>query len=250
MTIYELLKHIVNDVLGRSGSRRPALDIELVPDITDYQFTYTDYDREAYVTQHLADVAKEASFFSRYYSPDFNAFLYRPDIATIIRQEIVPLRNPDSEFNDFLDNSHWQYIKYLNFPGPFYTGDSDTCGIGDAESPDNVLFTEHAEEYVFRQPQNFEEFLCVLDAASAEVLNSYSCDGNSHWTYRRCQEWWRGKTEIIKRLSTPGFQKTNGPRTQLYIDYLNGAAETDLRKYCYFLENGRYPTNGESLPPL
>ena len=250
MGIYKILRDIFNDILGRSSSRRPVFDIKLVPDTTDYQPAYSNYDRETYIAQHLADIEKEASFFNKYYGPDFNTFLYRPDIASFIRQEILPLRNTDSQFNNFLDSSHWQEIHYLNFPGPFYTSDSDTCDTGPYEAPNNVLRDKHATEFVFRQPQNFIEFLCTLDAAATEVLGSYSCDGNDYWTYQKCREWWRGKAEIVRRLQTPAFQEYNGDRVQLYIDYLNGAAETNLRKYCYFLENGHYPTGSESLPLL
>ncbi|RZL02517.1 MAG: hypothetical protein EOO62_22065 [Hymenobacter sp.] len=180
---------------------------------------------ELYITSHLVDIEIEAVDFIQRFGPDFNAFLYQPDVANLIRQQVLS-------------------------PGPFYTGNSDTCDTGPYEAPNNVLRDSHAMEFVFRQPQNFIEFLCTLDATAVEVLDSYSCDGNEHWTYLACQEWWRGQAEIIRRLSTPAFQETNGPRTQLYIDYLNGAAETDLRKYCYFLENGHYPIGGETLPPL
>lgn len=199
---------------------------------------------------HITTTQKIDLLIKRY-GPEFTAFLYRPHTAQFIREEVLLFINPPSQYNGFLDNSHWSEKHYLNFPGPFYTGDSDTCGTGDQEAPDNVLYDgPHVQEYIFRQPQSFAEFLCVLDAAAVEVLDSYSCDGNDHWTYLLCQEWWRGKAEIIRRLNTPAFRETNGNRVQLYIDYLDGAAETDLRKYCYFLENGRYPTATEPLPSL
>ncbi|GAB3635590.1 hypothetical protein GCM10027422_11800 [Hymenobacter arcticus] len=202
-------------------------------------------DRQAYIAKHLAEIDKEVVLFAQSYPIDFNAFLYRPAAADFIRREVLPIRNGDIPNNACLDNSHWLTKNYLNFPGPFYTGESDTCGTGDGEAPANVLYDADYCEYVFEQPQNFAEFLCVLDAAAVEVLDSYSCDGNDHWTVALCREWWRGKPEIVRRLSTPAFQKTNGSRTQLYVDYLNGTAETDLRRYCYFLENGDYPTTEE-----
>lgn len=206
---------------------------------------------EARIASHLIEIEKEASVFSRRYGSDFNAFLYRTDLADFIRHGVLEFRDPGNAFNHFLDHSHWADIHYLNFPGPFYTGESDTCGTGECQAPANVLNDgSHAQEYVFRQPQNYTEFLCVVDAAAVEVLDSYSCDGNQYWTYQLCQEWWRGKPEFIRRLNTPAFRKYNGDRIQLYIDYLNGAAETDLRKYCYFLENGSYPTEGQALPLL
>ncbi|MGI4862515.1 MAG: hypothetical protein ACRYFZ_01230 [Janthinobacterium lividum] len=205
---------------------------------------------ELYIASHLVDIELEAVDFTQRFGPDFNAFVYQPDVANFIRQQVLSFRYPGVQHVECLDTSHWQEIHYLNFPGPFYTGNSDTCDTGPYEAPNNVLRDNHAMEFVFQQPQNFTEFLCTLDAAAIEVLDSYSCDGNEHWTYRLCREWWRSKAEIIRRLSTPAFHETNGSRTQLYIDYLNGAAETDLRKYCYFLENGHYPTESDTLPPL
>lgn len=206
---------------------------------------------EIYIASHLVDIQLEKVDFTQRFGPDFNTFFYRPDVASFICQEVLAFRNPSSQYNNFLDHSHWADKHYLNFPGPFYTGSSDTCGTGECEAPANVLNDgPHAQEYVFRQPQTFAEFLCVLDAAAVEVLDSYSCDGNAHWTYQLCREWWRGKDEIIRRLQTPAFQAYNGDRVQLYLDYLNGAAETDLGKYCYFLEHGHYPSAGTALPPL
>jgi hypothetical protein len=41
----------------------------------------------------------------------------------------------------------------------------------------------------------------------------------------------------------------NQGQAQHYIDYLNGEAEMDLRRYCYFLENGIYPLNEQAILP-
>ncbi|WP_315817874.1 hypothetical protein [Paraflavitalea speifideaquila] len=75
----------------------------------------------------------------------------------------------------------------------------------------------------------------MIDAAAVEVLDSYSCNGNNYWTYQKCKEWWEQKPRLLANLD-------NKDDIQ-YIDYLNGPTETDLRKYCYFLENGVYPTD-------
>lgn len=246
MRLYEMLRAVFKRLEKTPASplteRLPTPDYD--PD--------NDEERTIYIAQHLAEIEQVVSLFIERYGTDFNAFLYRPELAVFIRQEIVPFRypDPDGRYQNFLDTSHWSNINYLNFPGPFYTGESDTFGTGEREAPNNVLLTDHAEEFVFRQPQNFTEFLCVVSASAVEVLDSYSCDGNDRWTYQLCREWWQGKNELIRRLSVPALRKHNGNRVQLYIDYLNGAAETDLRKYCYFLENGRYPTASDLLPPL
>lgn len=201
------------------------------------------FDLEAYIAQHLADTDKESTRLLERYGPDFTAFLYRPNLDLFIRQEILPFRNPAWKNADFLDNDHWAQRHPFNFPGPFYTGESDTCGTGNPEAPYNILFDSYTCEYVFRQPQTYIEFLCVLDAAAIEVFDSYSCNGNNYWTYQKCKEWWSGKSDLLNKLNGAEIRKANGEDIRYYIDYLNSAAETDLRKYCYFLENGYYPTD-------
>ena len=209
------------------------------------------YNVDAYIAKHMTEIYVDAEALIKKYGADFYSFLYRPDIDTIIRQEIIPFKYPGSKNINFLDYDHWLKKHPFNFPGPFYTGESDTCGTGDSEAPNNVMYDEYCCEYIFKQPQTFAEFLCVVDAAAVEVFDSYSCDGNTHWTYQKCKEWWRDKTQILNELTKPEIRKVNGERLQLYFDYLNDSAELDLRKYCFFLENGSYPTdNVRSLPEL
>lgn len=211
----------------------------------------TYYDADAYIAKHMAEINVKAESFMKKYGTDFFNFFYRPNLDLLIRKEVLPFKNPDSKHNDFLDNAHWLNKHPFNFPGPFYTGESDTCGTGDSEAPNNVMYDSHTCEYIFRQPQTFAEFLCVIDAANVEVFNSYSCDGNNHWTYQICKDWWSDKEQLLKELQKPELRNANGDRVQLYIDYLNGEAEVDLKRYCYFLENGVYPTNDTvKLPTL
>ncbi|RZL12555.1 MAG: hypothetical protein EOO62_10695 [Hymenobacter sp.] len=246
MSLYKLLKSFFTP-LDKGPASAPPTPVDtaaLRANIAAIEAKY-----QAYLAEQRAEIEKEVPLFWQKHYPDFNAFLYRPAAADFIRREVLPIRNGDIPNNACLDNSHWLNKHYLNFPGPFYTGESDTCGTGDGEAPANVLYDSNNCEYVFRQPQNFTEFLGLLNAAGIEVLDSYSCDGNDHWTVALCREWWRGKSEIIGRLGSPAFHKTNGIRTQLYLDYLVGPAETDLRRYCYFLENGTYPATGDVILP-
>jgi hypothetical protein len=180
---------------------------------------------------------------------DFSAFLYRPNIDKIIKQELLPFLEAPRQYNGFLDVDHWLEKHPFNFPGPFFTGQSDSCGTGDIEAPDNVLYDSNCYEYIFKQPSSFEELLCVFDAAAVEAFDSYACIGNNYWTYSICKEWWRGKDELIEQLNTHEVKKMNGDRVQLYLDYLNTDAEVDLRRYCFFLENNFYPANDSVLLP-
>jgi len=209
------------------------------------------YERDDYIALHLKETKEEGQKFIPRYGNDFNAFFYQPQIADILRTEIIAMLYPNKKIHAFLGNDHWHQKNPLNFPGPFYTGETDTRGTGNVEAPFNVLFDTNAREYVFRQPGNFAELICVMDAAAIEVFSNYSCNGNQYWTYETCKEWWKQKPEWIRQLQHPEMQKVNGGNEKLYIDYLETTAETDLRKYCYFLEHQYYPT-GENinLPPL
>jgi hypothetical protein len=200
----------------------------------------------------MLEVYEKADRLKAHFGPDFEAFFYRPGVDRVIKSELLPfLSSKPKDYLAFLDIDHWSEKHPFNFPGPFYTGESDSCGTGEPDAPDNVLFDDYTREYLFRQPRDYAEFICVLDAAAVEVFESYSSNGNEHWTYALCKDWWKSREEIITKQRDPEFIVTNGPdRAELYAAYLAGPAETDLRKYCYFLENGTYPPDGVALPEL
>lgn len=238
---------IIQSLFGRSKQ------VENLPAIafTSVTPTVSPGSYESHIANQNAAIELETQTFINKYGPDFFSFLYRPDADQFIRQEVIPFRNPNSLYNNFLDNDHWRKKNPLNFPGPFYTGESDTCATGIYEAPDNVLLDADACEFIFKQPQNYSEFLHVLEAAAVEVFDSYSCNGNNNWTYQKCKDWWKNKDDLLNDLRSEEFEFRNGDSVQLYINYLNGPAETDLRKYCYLLENGVYPVSDiHKLPEL
>ncbi|WBA41742.1 hypothetical protein [Hymenobacter canadensis] len=204
----------------------------------------------AYLAQKAALIAQEPKSLAEHYG-DFHTFLYRPDFDEFVRKKFLSAWEPDNPHLQFLYHNHWSNKHPFNFPGPFYTGESDTCGTGICQAPDNVALDEYGCEFVFRQPLDYPQFLRVLDAAAVEVFDSYSANGNEHWTCTACKGWWSNRRELIVALSQPDVQRANNGQAQAYLDYLAGAAETDLRRYCYFLENGQYPAaKNVSLPPL
>ena len=89
----------------------------------------------------------------------------------------------------------------------------------------------------------------MIDAAAVEVFDSYSCNGNTHWTIELCKKWWDQKRLLIEQLNHPEVKKMNGGREWLYIDYLGSEAEIDLKRYCYFLDNGRFAANENAILP-
>ncbi|WP_426490341.1 hypothetical protein [Hymenobacter sp. 102] len=214
-------------------------------DAAQFQIQYA-----AYLAQKTAAIAQKSIFLPEQYG-DFTAFLYRPDFDEFIRKEFLPALKPDNPHLQFLDHNHWPNKHPFNFPGPFYTGESDTCGTGICEAPDNVANNDYSQEFVFRQPQNYPQLLRLLDAAAVEVLDSYAANGNACWTYAACRDWWRNRPELLAALSDPATIRSNYGQAEAYAAYLAGDAETDLRRYCYFLENGQYPaTANTALPPL
>lgn len=213
--------------------------------------TFTPFDLEAYIAKKQQEAQEKVPTLERMFGTDFSAFFYRHRTKYPLTDELLfqlDLLGPEAVS---LDNPHWKDKHPFNFPGPFYTGQTDTCGTGESEAPYNTLSDTEAMEFVFRQPQNYVELICVINAGVVEIYDGYSCNGNNHWTYSECRNWWSVRGDIINSLNSAEFRKMNGGREQRYIDYLNTTAENDLRKYCYFLENHFYPKNDKiALPPL
>lgn len=210
----------------------------------------TEFNIEVYIKKHLKEVNDKVPMLEDRYGKDFFSFFYRHDADEMIRRELLKVLEFSASSLDCLDNDHWPQKHPFNFPGTFYTGESDSCGTGETEAPFNVLFDANCQEYVFKQPQSYAELLCVIDAGAVEVFDSYSCNGNKYWTYSQCKNWWAGKADLIYQLNDSALKEMNRGREQLYIDYLNSDAEYDLRRYCFFLENNFYPGDGVALPDL
>ncbi len=175
------------------------------------------------------------------------------DIIDLIYQKDLnkDVVNQFLHFGDDSDcgGSGWFLKEDLNFPGPFYTADSDTCGTGIIEAPNNVIFDEHYREFVMIQPRNRLELLQVWNAAAVEVFGSYYCDGNNYWTVESVREWWSNREDLLEFLKYDDLIKANCNQEKRYKYYLEHFAEIDLRKYCFFLENGFYPKD-QKLPHL
>ena len=98
---------------------------------------------------------------------------------------------------------------------------------------------------------SYERTQRKIFAAEGLLADGYSCNGNTHWTVDLCRQWWKEKSHLIEQLNHPEVKKVNGGREALYVDYLNSDAEMDLKRYCYFLETGAFPSKPDSrLPDL
>ncbi|ACU59903.1 hypothetical protein [Chitinophaga pinensis] len=194
---------------------------------------------QSYIDEQL----REASLLEARFGADFNAFFYSPQF----HQYMLSLTPAGVTL---MNSDNWGDLSVYNFPGPFYTGETDTCGTG-IYAMDNVLFDENYQEFVFRQPASYFELLCLIDAGYVEVRDGYSADGNQRWTYERCRSWWLTVPSLLDWLSKDeGMKNINGKMLDNYIHYLQTTAKDDLRKYCFFLENGYYPQDGQTLPEL
>lgn len=220
-------------------------------------FDDSDFDVKAYMAPFEASLAEkftnveiDGKKLSEHYG-NFTNFICRQNFNEFLREDVLPFREPESKYLEFLNTDHWKEKHPYNFPGPFYVGQSDSCGTGIGEAPNNVMNDFHACDYIFRQPTNYYDLLCVLDAAAVEVFSSYSSNGNECWTYEGCKKWWNDREYLLNDLTNDEVVKMNNGRAHLYIDYLKGEAEMDLRRYCYFLENGKLPMDKSlTLPEL
>lgn len=177
----------------------------------------------------------------------------------------------------------WKQRDPWNIPGPLYVGDDDACGVGPVAAPNNVyLPMEGGEgEFLFRQPSTKYELRQVVQAALANPVNAYGCDGNEHWTPQGVAAWWESIQPVRQQLQKSVSEyneasrrlwkaRSAGPlRGQLqaehervektrpshellrWLDYLEHGAETYLRRYMFFLSTGRVPAVDEpALPEL
>lgn len=155
----------------------------------------------------------------------------------------------------------WQDRHWLNVPGPFYTGQTDTCWTGRIYAPRNVLYGgEHYNEFVYRQPKSPSEVESLLEAADADPFDGYACDGDSRWTAEAVRAWWSGRGEVTEHLAqllaeytsegAPSQSADPAEGVRDFLTYLATDLATDLRQYVFRLENGLYPADDDALPHL
>ena len=154
----------------------------------------------------------------------------------------------------------WADRDWRNAPGPFYGAETDTCWMGRAIAPDNVLYEDgYGTEIVFRQPRNPGEVRLVLSAAWNDPFGGYAADGDEHWTLALVREWWSDRRRLadwidrVQRrwsLSERYDERENALGLRDYANYLEGGLETDLRDYGFWLDNRRPPLPHERLPEL
>jgi hypothetical protein len=154
----------------------------------------------------------------------------------------------------------WAERDWRNVPGPFYGALTDSCWTGRDIAPAHVVYEdEHGSEIVYRQPRNASEVQLELTAAWNDPFGGYAADGDEHWTLRLLQEWWvdRGRLaawidDLQRRWSSSdrADERENATGLRAYAEYLGSGLEADLRRYGFWLDNGRSPRPDERLPHL
>ncbi|MFJ2651185.1 ferredoxin [Streptomyces sp. NPDC087420] len=149
---------------------------------------------------------------------------------------------------------------WLNVPGPFYDGATDTCWTGRVSAPDHVLYGgEYLTEYVYRQPKAPADTALLIEAADQDPLLGYGCDGDSRWTPEAVREWWseRGRVTCYLSDNRSAWDESEvkwgqgiGAALRDFESYIAGGLATDLRISLYWLEELRSPSPDDRLPEL
>ncbi|MDO0930266.1 ferredoxin [Streptomyces sp. DG2A-72] len=154
----------------------------------------------------------------------------------------------------------WEDRLWLNVPGPFYGGETDTCWTGRLAAPAHVLYGgEYLTEYVYRQPRTPAETAVLVDAAGDDPFGGYGCDGDSRWTPEAVREWWRNRGQVLQYLSDQRstWDESDAAQGQDiaaavrdFESYIGGGLASDLQIYLYWLEKRQSPDPGDRLPEL
>jgi hypothetical protein len=180
---------------------------------------------------------------------------FTPLIPRILREKGYDLKDG---FSNQWDQKNWR-----NVPGPFYTSETDTCLTGRNEAPNNVLYDETGQEFIFHQPRSQEEVYQLVAAAYVDPFIGYGCDGNDRWISHSVREWWRGRQDllnwIVEQLRNPESQSRTHEnyveQNQVealhdFEQYFATGLHDYLRAYVFFLEERRVPQESDPLPWL
>ncbi|MBR7832116.1 hypothetical protein KDL01_02530 [Actinospica durhamensis] len=154
----------------------------------------------------------------------------------------------------------WEDRGWLNVPGPFYAGETDTGLNGQVYAPGLVLCGgEWGMEFVYRQPQTPAEVETLLRVAWDEPMGGYAWDGDAHWNEGSVRAWWAERArvrewidgEVRTRAKSPAhYDRESVPALRDFAAHLDGPLERRLRGYLFRLAEGRAPDDGARLPEL
>jgi hypothetical protein len=159
-----------------------------------------------------------------------------------------------------IGTGRWEDRSWLNVPGPFYTGETDTGLNGQVYAPGLVLCGgTWGMEFVYRQPQTPAEVETLLRVAWDEPMGGYAWDGDVHWSERSVREWWANRAQVrewihneiaTRSISKAGYDRESVPALREFAGHLDGPLERCLRGYIYWLIERREPDARTTLPQL
>ena len=149
----------------------------------------------------------------------------------------------------------WSDKHWMNTPGPIYCGDTDNCGTGPIEAPNNVQLDSRGYQVVFRQPVNRYELRQVLQAVEHDPFHGYGRDGDAHWSYPTIQTWWSDvrpeiEQEVARERKSRLYRGATEDGLTRWLDYIRHSLHEYLRAYAFYLEEGRVPVEDDELPTL
>ncbi len=98
-------------------------------------------------------------------------------------------------------SGQWVDKHWMNTPGPIYCGQTDNCGTGPIQAPENVHVDARDYEVIYRQPVNFLELEAVVNAASCDPFGGYGADGDLHWTSEAIRHWWENRENLLGEVT-------------------------------------------------
>jgi hypothetical protein len=154
----------------------------------------------------------------------------------------------------------WEDRCWLNVPGPFYTGETDTGLNGQVYAPGLVLCGgELGMEFVYRQPQSSEDVEILLEVAFGEPMGGYAWNGDHRWSEGSVRGWWADRARVrewirseiaARSISEADYDRESVPVLHEFAAHLDGPLERYLRGYLYWLVEGREPDARAVLPDL
>ncbi|WP_235583043.1 ferredoxin [Kitasatospora sp. Root107] len=155
------------------------------------------------------------------------------------------------ELTDSMGYGRWEDRSWLNVPGPFYAGVTDTGLNGPYYLPEHVLSSDEHNEFVYRQPANPREVAGLVEIADDEPAGGYAWDGDQQWTPEAVRLWWAGREKVRAWIADELDDDQNESEAlRRYAAYLDHGLEDYLRGYLFWLIKRREPRLGEELPTL
>src|ERR1043165_340774 len=188
------------------------------------------------------------------------------DCSTSIQRNVAEVlyrhqqRGIEHESSPRTDDGMWDQKNWLNIPGIFYTGDTDTCLTGRLWAPKNVLYDDLGREFIFRQPRDDQELIDVICAGMVDPFQAYGFDGHRRWTISLIRQWWKERQRLVEWIEK-NANRVEWNQNEFFTQYQQMAlsefqfhliheAEQSLRTFAFFLDMGRCATDDDRLPDL